>query len=140
MGKVTAQTLDGVASLYCGKAIRIAWVCLGCGCYYVVCCGLWAVPLARVGLIVTRHHPTQKPPLFTSPTQKNKEQPRYASRTTSTDKRVHQTNMARGKGQQTSGGTKKEKKETRQERRARLEAEAAAREVSEIAFRVCAMM
>ena len=38
--------------------------------------------------------------------------------------------MARGKGQQTSGGTKKEKKETRQERRARLEAEAAAREVS----------
>ena len=39
--------------------------------------------------------------------------------------------MARGKGQQTSGGTKKEKKETRQERRARLEAEAAAREVSE---------
>lgn len=44
---------------------------------------------------------------------------------------VHQITMARGKGQQTSGGTKKEKKETRQERRARLEAEAAAREVSE---------
>ena len=40
--------------------------------------------------------------------------------------------MARGKGQQTSGGTKKEKKETRQERRARLEAEAAAREVREL--------
>ena len=38
--------------------------------------------------------------------------------------------MARGKGQQTSGGTKKEKKETRQERRARLEAEAAARNIA----------
>ena len=36
--------------------------------------------------------------------------------------------MARGKGQ--SGGTKKEKKEPRDQRRARLEAEAAAREVS----------
>lgn len=81
---------------------------------------------------MTRHQPT-KATTFPLP-----EQHKITEDTPTV--RVHQTNMARGKGQQTSGGTKKEKKETRQERRVRLEAEAAAREVSEIAFRVCAMM
>ena len=75
-------------------------------------------------LIVTRHqHP--------KPTIRYAKAPHFTKEDTPPI-RERQINMARGKGQQTSGGTKKEKKETRQERRARLEAEAAAREVSEI--------